>query len=71
MAGIPEGSKQQQDHLSYLLRLWKSGNGERPTWRALLKGVHDGQQVGFASLDDLLHFLRNETGTLLGVDRDR
>lgn len=69
-ADMPEDSVEQQDYLSYLLRLWRQGNAERPMWRASLKGVHDGQQVGFASLDDLFHFLRNETGTLLGADRD-
>ena len=63
MAKIPEGSKEQRDYLSCLLRLWRMGNGERPMWRASLKSVHNGQQVGFASLEDLLHFLRAQTGT--------
>jgi hypothetical protein len=68
---MPKDSVEQPGYLSYLLRLCRQGNGERPMWRASLKGVHDGQQVGFASLDDLFHFLRKETGTLLGADRDR
>jgi hypothetical protein len=33
--------------------------------------VRSGEQVGFASLDDLFHSLRKETGTLPGADRDR
>jgi hypothetical protein len=71
VTGMPEGAKEQRNHSSYLLRLWRVGDAEGPTWRASLKSVHNGEQVGFASLDDLFHFLRKETGTLLGADRDR
>jgi len=67
---MPGGSKQPRDYSSYLLRVWRVGDPERPLWRASLKSVHDGEQMGFASLDDLFHFLRNETGTLLGAERD-
>jgi hypothetical protein len=62
VANMPKDSVEQPDYLSYLLRLWRQGNGEMPTWRASLKGVHDGQQVGFANLEDLFHFLRTCTG---------
>ena len=71
MADVPKDSVEQPNYLSYLLRLWRQGNAERPMWRASLKGVHDGEQVGFASLDDLFHFLRKETGVLPGADRER
>ena len=67
---MPEGAKERRDRLSYLLRLWRVGDVEGPTWRASLKIVHNGEKVGFASLEDLFHFLRNETGTLLTADRD-
>jgi hypothetical protein len=60
---LPKGSEEQQDYLSYLLRLWKTGGGERPLWRASLKSAHTGEQVGFASLEDLFAFLENETGS--------
>lgn len=70
MADNPEGAKEPRDYSSYLLRLWRVGGAGKPRWRASLKSVHSGEQVGFASLDDLFHFLRNETGTLLGADRD-
>jgi hypothetical protein len=70
VADMPEGSKEQRDYSSYLLRLWRVRDAEGPTWRASLKGVHDGEQVGFASLEDLFHFLRKETGTLPGADGD-
>jgi hypothetical protein len=68
---MPDGSKERQDYSSYLLRLWRVGDSERPIWRASLKSVHDGQQVGFASLEDLFHFLRTCTGTVWGADGDR
>ena len=60
---MPKDSVEQQDYLSYLLRLWRQENAERPMWRASLKSVQNGKQVGFASLADLFTFLENETGS--------
>ena len=71
VADMPEGSKERRDCSSYLLRMWRVGDAARPTWRASLKGVHDDQQVGFANLEDLFHFLRTRTGTVWGADGDR
>ena len=61
MADMPDGSKEQRDYASYLLRLWRVGDAEGPTWRASLRTVHNGEQVGFASLADLFTFLENKT----------
>jgi hypothetical protein len=66
----PEGVKERRDYASYLLRMWRVGDAEGLTWRASLRSVHSGEQVGFASLEDLFHFLRNETGMMLGADGD-
>jgi hypothetical protein len=71
LADMSEGSKEQRDYSSYLLRLWRVGVEEGSTWRASLKSAHSGEQVGFASLEDLFHFLRKETGMLPGADRER
>jgi len=71
VADIPEGSKEQPDYLSYLLRLWRAGDGERPMWRASLRSAHTGEQVGFASLEDLFRFLRIQTGKVPSADGDR
>ncbi len=71
MADIPEDSKEQRDYLSYLLRLWRAGDGKRPMWRASLKSTHTGEQAGFANLEDLFHFLRIQTGTVPSADGDR
>ena len=71
VADIPEGSKERRDYLSYLLRLWRAGGGERPIWRASLRSAHTGEQVGFASLEDLFRFLRTQTGEMPSADGDR
>ena len=61
-------SEERAVYLSYLLRLWRasgdpigSGTGEK-VWRASLERVHDGQKQSFASLDEMVDFLRQETG---------
>ena len=55
-------------YLSYLLRLWQvtaSQGGERDaegaTWWATVECVQGGEQVSFASLDELVAFLRQQT----------
>jgi AraC-like DNA-binding protein len=62
---------EKRRYLSDRLRLWRVGAAGGPTWRASLKIVHNGEQVGFASLEDLFHSLRKETGMLPGADRER
>lgn len=56
-----EGPRGQPEYLSYLLRLWRVEGGEQPIWRASLKGAGGGEQVGFASLEELFDYLRAET----------
>ncbi|MGD8472627.1 MAG: hypothetical protein PVH59_00795 [Anaerolineae bacterium] len=70
MADVREGTREQRAYSSYLLRLWRVGAEEGATWRASLRIVHNGEQVGFGSLEDLFHFLRKETGVLPGADRE-
>jgi hypothetical protein len=53
---------QQRRYISYLLRLWQEGGGERTLWRASLESPQGGDRLGFASLEDLVAFLENETG---------
>lgn len=47
------------DYLSYLLRLWREGEGGR-RWRASLHNPHTGQRLGFGSVDDLVEYLRHQ-----------
>jgi hypothetical protein len=49
----------RHDYLSYLLRLWRVGK-EEAAWRASLESPHTGERIGFASLDALFAFLRQQ-----------
>lgn len=66
-------AKGRPGYLSYLLRLWRvSGDGEphdmgsKTIWRASLESARTGEQRGFASLDQLFGFLREQTGEQVG-----
>jgi hypothetical protein len=60
--------REQRDYLSYLLRLWRVGDGAGSAWRAGLKSAHTGEEVGFGSLDALFDYLRSEAG--LGASKN-
>ena len=47
-------------YLSYLLRMWQTSDGRVQVWRASLETPGSGERRGFASLDDLVRFLRNQ-----------
>jgi hypothetical protein len=55
-------SEEQWHYLSYLLRLWQIRSGGRLVWRASLEEAHTGERQGFAGIDALLVFLREQTG---------
>lgn len=70
--------KEQADYLSYLLRLWRvSGDGEsephhgaeKVVWRASLESSRTRERQGFASLEDLFDFLRQQTGVSSDADQ--
>ena len=52
----------QPKYLSYLVRLWRVGDGEQPSWRALLKSSQTGDEIGFGNLEALFDYLRREVG---------
>jgi hypothetical protein len=54
---------QKRRYLSYLLRLWPEGGGERPLWRASLERPQGGGRLGFATLEDLYAYLEGQTGS--------
>jgi len=56
----PNDTPERRDYLSYLLRLWRVGK-ENAVWRASLESPHTGERIGFASLDELFAFLRQQT----------
>jgi hypothetical protein len=53
--------KQPVGYLSYLLRLWRTG--ETRPWKASLEDPQTGQRLGFKSLDALFKFLCEETAS--------
>jgi hypothetical protein len=63
-------AKEYPAYQSYLLRLWRVVNhGEVPgadeaIWRASLESARTGEKWTFASLDDLVGFLREQTDKL-------
>jgi hypothetical protein len=50
--------EKSQRYQSYLLRLWETCDGEMRVWRASLESPGSGERRGFASLEDLIEFLR-------------
>ena len=63
-------SQEQREYFSYLLRLWRESDGERPVWRACLKSARTGEKVGFGSLEELYQFLLRQVGVLPDAGRD-
>lgn len=57
-------SKEQPDYVSYLLRMWPANGEGKVAWRASLESPHTGERIGFASLDELFAFLRQQTGVV-------
>ena len=66
-------TKEQPDYLAYLVRLWRvesQASAEKPVWRASIENPHTHEQAGFASLEALFDFLREQIGASSGPDRD-
>jgi len=60
MRGIGDSmGKQTQNYLSYMLRLWCTG--ERSAWKASLEEPCMGERLGFKDIDALCEFLRTKT----------
>ncbi|MFN2186199.1 MAG: hypothetical protein ACK2UU_19625 [Anaerolineae bacterium] len=56
-------------YVSYLLRLWREKDGQTTWWRASLQDSHSGERIGFAHLDELVAFLREQTGLASPAER--
>jgi hypothetical protein len=55
-------SANPKKYLAYLLRLWQVDENGRPVWRVSLEDPRTGERRGFASLEMLMKFLRDQTG---------
>jgi hypothetical protein len=53
-------SEKRPTYLSYLLRLWRTLTAGEATWRASLENPQTGERRGFASLDAMVAFLRQQ-----------
>jgi hypothetical protein len=55
-------TKKPGEYMAYMLRIWPLRNKSRLLWRATLENAQTGERVGFASLDELFDYLRQQTG---------
>ena len=83
MTMASERTQEKPDYHSYLLRLWREsnagqserGSSESPdttgwVWRASLESPQADDRKGFASLEDLFDFLRQQTCLASDTSRD-
>src|SRR5438128_2043874 len=67
LTAMPTAS--QHIYMTYLLRLWRTEETE--PWRASLNDPHSGDKHNFASLDQMIDFLRAQAGEArLNVDSE-
>jgi hypothetical protein len=50
-----------REYITYLLRLWRAGDGDNPSWRAMLENPHSGERQVFADLMRLFAFIEETT----------
>jgi hypothetical protein len=55
-------SERRRGYVSYLLRLWQVEATDGAPWRASVESPQTGERRGFASLAELLAFLKKEIG---------
>ena len=57
--GVQTMKDRQRDYMSYLLRMWRTGSEEDGAWLASLTNPFTGEQLGFATLNELFTFLQS------------
>ena len=50
----------QDGYRSFMLRLWRGDDGDASQWRASLQDSRTGERIGFASLENLMAYLRGQ-----------
>jgi len=53
-------ANERRRYIAYLLRLWRPDNDDRLTWRASLEDPHSGERKGFADLESMFLFLKEQ-----------
>jgi hypothetical protein len=56
--------QERRPYIAYLLRVWQVEGKEGPSWRASVEEAHTGERQGFASLEELFDFVREQTGAV-------
>ncbi len=54
----------QHRYFAYLLRMWQTNEGDASVWHASLENPHTGERLGFADLDRLCTFLKDQCDSL-------
>ena len=70
-AGVDRTNGERRRYVSYLLRLWQTQQEGAMVWRASLESSRTGERQGFADLDALIAFLRQQTGTASDSSGDK
>ena len=65
-----KGTQERPDYISYLLRLYRVSDDGKLVWRISLESSLTGEREGFASLNALLGFLRQQMGMTSNAERD-
>ena len=63
-------TKRKQRYLSFLFRLWPASGKGAGVWRVSLESSHSGEHWGFATLEELFAFLRQQTAVTLDSKLD-
>ena len=58
--------RELQPGVSYLLRLWQVKREADLIWQASLQNAHTGERIGFATMEALLSYLREQTEAASG-----
>jgi hypothetical protein len=61
---------QHPRYLAYMLRLWRAWTDGEDTWRASLESADTGDRRGFADLEALFAFLKQEINTQQPCEMD-
>lgn len=65
-----QDTHEQPDYMSFMLRLYRANDDGKPVWRMSLEPSLTGERRGFASLDDLVEFLRQQMGATQATGND-
>ncbi len=61
----------QPSYVSFLLRLWRIPDGDDAVWRASLEDTLSGEQMAFATVENLLEFLQRWEKSSCGFPEER